>query len=155
MQDESKTRVLIATDGSPAAQHALEVGAELANEEQATVTIVYVVPESELVSRNGFGLVGPVRYEPTPIDLAVIENGVAIAESRDVPTISKLLYGDTVTEILDCADALEVDLIVMGSRGRGAIASAILGSVSHDVLARSKRPVLIVQAVPATAPVTQ
>jgi nucleotide-binding universal stress UspA family protein len=41
------------------------------------------------------------------------------------------------------ADSREVDMIVVGSRGRGAIASALLGSVSRGVLRASKRPVLV------------
>jgi nucleotide-binding universal stress UspA family protein len=153
VEEPTAKRILIATDGSRAAQHALEVGVELAHHEHASAAIVHVVPESDLVSRNSFGLVGHVRYEPTPADLAVIENGVAIAESRDVPTTSTLLRGEAVTEIIDHADALDVDLIVIGSRGRSSIASALLGSVSREVLARSKRPVLIVRAVPVADPV--
>lgn len=142
-------RILIATDGSPAAHHAVEVGVELAKHEQASVAIVYVVPASEPASMNGFGLVGQVPYEPTPADHAVLETGVEVAERLDLPVISKLLHGDDVDEIVACADSLDVDLIVVGSRGHGAIASALLGSVSRGVLAESKRPVLVVRAVPA------
>ena len=57
-----------------------------------------------------------------------------------------LLRGDTVDEIVAFADSHDVDLIVVGSRGRGAIAGALLGSVSRGILGESKRPVLIVRA---------
>lgn len=139
-------RILIATDGSPAAQHAVEVGLELAKHEAADVALVHVVPLTELASMNGFGLVGHVPYEPTPSDAAMLKEAVDAADREQVPVISKLLRGDAVHEILACADLLDVDLIVVGSRGHGAIASALLGSVSRRILSRAKRPVLIVRA---------
>jgi nucleotide-binding universal stress UspA family protein len=65
-----------------------------------------------------------------------------------VPAATKLLRGDPVDEIVAYADSLDVDLLVIGSRGHGALASALLGSVSCGVLRESKRPVLVVRAAP-------
>ena len=45
--------------------------------------------------------------------------------------------------IIEIADELDARLIVCGRRGLGAVASALLGSVSHVVLAHAGRPVLI------------
>jgi Universal stress protein family len=53
--------------------------------------------------------------------------------------------GIPADEIVAYADNHDVDLTVVGSRGRGAVASALLGSVSQAVLHESRRPVLVVR----------
>ena len=147
-------RILIATDGSAAAQEAVELGVDLAKHEAADATFVHVVPSADLVSMNGFGLMAYVPYEPTAKDEAVLDAAVAVAEARAVPAVPKLLRGDPVEEIIRHADLAGVDLIVVGSRGHGAVASALLGSVSRGILSRAKRPVLVVRRSHVEAPVT-
>ena len=139
-------RILIATDGSEAAKEAVELGVDLAVHESAAVAIVHVVPQDDLVSRNGFGLVGHVPYEPTAADEAVLADAVAVADRRSVSATSKLLRGEPAAEIIAYAELIRADLIVVGSRGRGAVASALLGSVSRAVLGHATRPVLVVRA---------
>ena len=53
----------------------------------------------------------------------------------------------TVDEIVTAADSMDADVIVIGSRGRGRMTSALLGSVSRGVLNESRRPVLIVRGI--------
>ena len=80
---------------------------------------------------------------------------VHVAPTSDlVPVVSAtaMLRGETVDEIVAYADSHDVDLIVVGSRGHGTIASALLGSVSRGVLGESKRPALIVRASAVTVP---
>ena len=146
-------RILIATDGSAAANHAVEVGVELAEHEHASVAIVYVVPRTDLASMNGFGLVGHVPYEPTDSDRAVVDAGMELADARGVPARAKLLRGEPVREITEYADQIEADLIVVGSRGHGALTSALLGSVSRGVLTHSRQPVLVVRTTSVPEPV--
>jgi len=139
-------RILIATDGSAAGREAVEHGVELARHEGAEALLVHVAPLSHMVSMNGFGLMGYVPYEPTTLDEKVLDDAKAVAEEQDVPATTELLRGDPVHEIVAYADARDVDLIVVGSRGHRALASALLGSVSRGILAHSKRPMLIVRA---------
>jgi nucleotide-binding universal stress UspA family protein len=145
-------RILIATDGSAAAGDAVELGVELALDEGAEAVVVHVAPLSHMVPMNGFGLLGSVPYELTASDAEMLEEALDLAASRDVPASSELLRGDTVSAIVAYADSIDADLIVIGSRGHGAVASALLGSVSRGVLAHSERPVLIVRAARVAVP---
>ena len=56
--------------------------------------------------------------------------------------------GSPYRHIVERAERLHADLIVVGSRGHGALVSALLGSVSRAVVTRAKRPVLVVRAAP-------
>jgi nucleotide-binding universal stress UspA family protein len=78
-------------------------------------------------------------------DREAVEAAEALAEERGVRATSKILKGDVVDEIVACADNLDADLIVIGSRGHGALSSALLGSVSRGVLSESKRPVAVIR----------
>lgn len=145
-------RILIATDGSAAASEAVELGVELARDEGARAIFVHVVPNADMVSMNGFGLMGYVPYEPTEWDERVLNDAWAVAEMEGVTASTALLRGDPVDEITRHADAVDADLIVVGSRGHGALASALLGSVSRGLLGVSKRPVLVVRAAAVQEP---
>lgn len=56
------------------------------------------------------------------------------------------LEGDASSTIVDYAKSVDADLIVIGSRGRGAFGSLFLGSVSHGVVHAADRDVLIVRS---------
>ena len=62
---------------------------------------------------------------------------------------TRLLRGDPADEIVAYADTVDADLIVVGSRGHGAVASALLGSVSRGILREARRPVLVVRGAAA------
>jgi nucleotide-binding universal stress UspA family protein len=149
-------RILVATDGSDSAAEAVEFAIELAVEHEAELILVHVVPALDIVPGSGFGIGGAFPHEATPADRQLLDDAAVRAEEHDVVATTVLLSGDTVDEIVAYADSHDVDLIVVGSRGHGTIANALLGSVSRGVLAESKRPVLVVRAgapIPHTADV--
>ena len=149
-------RILVATDGSPAAAEAVGVGVELAAEHASELMFVHVVPLVDVVPATGLAPIGGAfLHELSEHDRALLVEAADAAAEHGIFATTVLLRGDTVDEIVAFADSHDADLIVVGSRGRGAIAGALLGSVSRGILSESKRPVLIVRAaaVPAFAAV--
>jgi nucleotide-binding universal stress UspA family protein len=145
-------KILVATDGSPASLEAVEFGLELVAEHDAEAIFVHVVPEYDVIPTSGFGMTGALPHEVNDYDRAPLEVAAALAEERGVRATTKLLAGDAADEIVAYADSVAADVIVVGSRGHGALASALIGSVSRAVLRESKRPVVIVRGL-AHAPV--
>jgi nucleotide-binding universal stress UspA family protein len=146
-------RILVATDGSPSSTEAVAFGVELAAEHTAELIFAHVVPTLDLVSAGGFGAIGGAfPHEITAHDRLLLDEAAAVAAEHEVVSTTVLLRGDIVDEIVAYADSHDVDLIVVGSRGRGALASTLLGSVSLGVLKESRRPVLIVRAAVTAVP---
>ena len=139
-------RVLIATDGSAAADEAVELGVELARDEGAEVIFVHVVPYSDIVSMNGFGLMGTCPTSRPSGTRNCSKRRRQRPSARTCPLEPRCYVANPSVEIVRHADAIDADLIVLGSRGHGAIASALLGSVSRGILGATRRPVLIVRS---------
>jgi nucleotide-binding universal stress UspA family protein len=144
-------KILIATDGSAPAAEAVEVGLDLALQEGAEAVVVHVIPALDTVLTGGFGLAtGALPHVVTEADRAPLVAAEALASELGVAATTTLLRGTTVSQIVAYADELDADLIVVGSRGHGALTTALLGSVSLGVLRHTTRPVMIVR--PQVAP---
>jgi nucleotide-binding universal stress UspA family protein len=150
--------ILVAVDGSPHAERALEEAIELARSTGASLTLVTVAPELSEWSLEGAGLpppVNPAAGVPLPADLAQQREQVIRQHHRildraktrvpeGVKASAVLLEGRVGEAIIERIRAAGHDLVAMGSRGRGELRSMVLGSVSHEVLHESPVPVLIV-----------
>jgi nucleotide-binding universal stress UspA family protein len=144
--------ILIATDGSAGAAAAVEHGLELAAETGARVLLVAVRRPAVPVFGDPYWQCAVseelARLRPT------IKRALAEAEVRGIDAEYDIIDGDPAQRIVELARSRDADLIVIGSRGLGALASALLGSVSKRVLHDADRPVLVVRecaAVPAAA----
>lgn len=139
--------ILIATDGSPSAREAVEFGLELAADQGSAVTFVTVVPAKDVVPMGAFGAIAALPHVVTETEKQPLDDAHDLAEQAGVTAHQRLLQGDPADEIVAYADVVDADLIVVGSRGHGAVASALLGSVSRGVLREARRPVLVVRGV--------
>jgi nucleotide-binding universal stress UspA family protein len=138
--------ILVAVDGSADADAALAHAIDLAESEHTRLTLITAVAElpptvyliageqagplSETVHREAEKVIRQAR-DRVPAELPV----TTVLSERPIrlALIRQLKKGD-------------YDLVVMGSRGRGAVRAALLGNASHYVLHHSSVPVLIVHA---------
>lgn len=144
------TTILCCTDGSLPADEALRAAADLAVHEHAHLHLVHV--EEKLIVRHVAGQdASPVESEIlTKIHLQAVE-----ITAREIPCrlhIASAPVGHVAERIAETAADTAADLVVIATRGRLAIGSLLLGSVTQRLLAISPCPVL---AIPPGAAVTR
>jgi nucleotide-binding universal stress UspA family protein len=140
-QPRHMKKILIATDGSPGAAVAVEEGVWLAKMIDAKVIFV-------AVARPPLRVLGEPYYQRAlSVDLSrardALGKAIPAARERGVTFETEAVEGAPADAILELARSRDVDLIVLGSRGRGSVTGAVLGSVSTDVVHRADRPVLV------------
>ena len=145
--------ILVAVDGSPHADRALSEAIDMARGSRARLTIITAVGEP----RTGMtmALAAGAAAGLGPALLREADRIVRAAADRvpDDISVTTILTEDPIrSAIMARIRDGHHDLVVMGSRGRGTVRSAVLGSVSHHVLHHSPVPVLIVHADPRPEP---
>ena len=135
--------VLVAYDGSPEAELALAHAVAIAQASRARLALVTVVPPPPLLSWQAPGGMKGV-HESEQAELDVRLRAAADRVPDDLSLTTRLLDGDPAREILRAAREGDHDVIVMGSRGRGRVTTALLGSVSNHVMHDAEVPVIVV-----------
>jgi nucleotide-binding universal stress UspA family protein len=135
--------IVIATDGSGGGRAAVDEGLALAQSMKACVTFVSVRPvPSPVLGHPYYERALAKELERSRAALAA---GVGLADERGIPCAAETLEGDPAETIAALASERNADLIVVGSRGLGPFKSALLGSVSTEVVRRAGRPVFVVR----------
>ena len=137
--------ILVAVDGSTHADRALTHAIDLAESEHTRLTLITAVAEVPGAAYLMAGVTGELLRD------AYTQGETILRRARDrvpadLPVTTMLTAQPIRLALLRQIRAGHHDLVVMGSRGRGAVRSAFLGSVSHYVLHHSAVPVLIVHA---------
>ncbi len=143
------TKILLATDGSDEAKLATQAATELSRETGSEVHVVYVLPTpAQLIGHHLYSdeiresLIGGAERDA---ETFLKEQAERIGSDGGKVAETHFRSGDPDKEILRTAEALGVGLIVIGSRGLGAISRALIGSVSDSVVKHAHCPVLVLR----------
>jgi len=135
-------KILVGFDGSAAGRKAFDTALELAAKHGAELYVLSVARTLDIPDE--------VEYE------AVIENSrnyhhrlladlKPLAAAKAVKAHFEVSVGHPAEQIIFDADRHDVDLIVVGDRGRSTFARLLLGSVSKQVVQYAERPVMVVR----------
>ena len=98
--------------------------------------------ERERATKTGVVLTGETADEASA---AAAADKLAVAGVNAHSHVGTTIFGYAARSIVDDAVEHDVDVIVMGSRGRGDLAGLVLGSTAHNVIHLTDRPILIVR----------
>ncbi|ADY57434.1 UspA domain-containing protein [Syntrophobotulus glycolicus DSM 8271] len=138
-------KILVPTDISDFSKRALSTALEVADRFKAEVELLHVVPLATdfLLSEASYG-VAVDQNELNKSGEAVLEASIEGFKINGLFK-KKVIAGHPVTEILKEVEEENIDLLVMGHHGYGAISGSLMGSVSQRVLHKAKCPVMIVK----------
>jgi len=135
-------KILVGIDGSQESRTAAERAADLASTTGAELVLAYVVNL-------------PIQWTPEPSyveqwDAAEREHGRTVLDEVAAPLRDRGIAVETVMPsgapaetLANAASQPDVDLVVVGHRGRGAISRVLLGSVADRLVQTSPKPVLV------------
>lgn len=152
-------KILYATDLTPNSIYAFKHAVLLARTSQAKIHLLHVLPEIDAGFRGYVSsIMGQGKLEAFEAEheaqarddikdrLETFTKEELSARPDDLGNIAdiEVVHGHAAAQILRAADRHDVDVIVMGTHGKGVLAHAFLGSVAEQVLHKSKKPVFVI-----------
>ncbi len=152
-------KILVTTDFTPNSDNAFRHAVMLARQNNSEIHLLHVIQQVDSSMRSYLtSVMGENRleeFERTNIQKATEElkrelDLFAQKELTDYPDDlarfagAMVVTGHAVVKILETADELEADVIVMGTHGKGPLEHTFLGSVTEKVLRKCRRPVFVI-----------
>ena len=147
-------QILVPVDGSSTSQLAISKAVAIAQAFNSSVTLIYVIDPYAFTGMGTDFSYGQAEYLSAANSEAQEAIGSArqALESQGVTVTGKVVEGHSIYQaILETAESVKADLVVMGSHGRRGLERLVLGSVTAQVLSHARVSVLVVRE-PATQP---
>jgi nucleotide-binding universal stress UspA family protein len=147
------TRIVLATDGSEEAELAAQTATALAGKTGSELYVVHVLVLPPEALHDPFG--ADAREEFASRGRARLDEMVGRIEASGGAVVGAYFrVGNADAELVDQAEELVAGLVVLGSRGLGAMRRALMGSVSDSVVRHAPCPTLVVRERPLEFPTT-
>ncbi len=133
-------RILVGFDGSEGAENALNKAMMLVSE-NGEIILLAVVPspsESNLVDAKTAELLKKKAH-------TLIDNAIKDVGKHEYTITGRVEEGDVAAKIIDVANILDCDLIVLGSKGTSELGVYLLGSIANKVVQYAHKPVMVVR----------
>ncbi len=142
--------IMAPTDFSEPSEIALRYAKALAENFQARLHLVHVIDENALIypwtSPDGTPIaLGAARTELEQVSADRLGKLLTAEEREKFSAQVEILVGSPFLEIITYAKTQNIDLIIMGTHGRGPIAHMLMGSVAEKVVRKAPCPVLTVR----------
>jgi nucleotide-binding universal stress UspA family protein len=136
-------RILVAVDHSEISDRAVIAARDLAALSKGEVWVLHL-REREMGVKTGVLLPDETTDDANTAVAAAVDV-LAQAGVKARGEVRNTIFGYAAREIINDAEEVNADVIVLGSRGRGDLAGLLLGSTAHKVIHLSDRPVLVVR----------
>lgn len=142
-------KILVATDFGPASDNALRYGRALARGFGAALHVLHVTENVFVRAVDGYGYASIPPHVQEDLDRAGRQQTEALLSDEDRRELQALAVAVTdnnpAAAIVEYARAQTIDLIVLGTHGRGAVAHLFMGNVAERVVRTAPCPVLTVR----------
>ena len=148
------TRILVPTDFSPPSKAALDYAKAVATRFGASLHLLHVADDpyrAALAAEVFVPEVEGLRDEIVASAVGRLKDQLTAAETTALHATTAAIIGTPAWAIVEYAAANDIDLIVMGTHGRGGMAHLLMGSVAERVLRTAPCPVLTVRHAPVAA----
>lgn len=141
-------KILVATDGSKNALRAVKNAADLINssaDKTKSITLISVHDDAGLRHAKAFVGKEAVADYLRELSEKELKPAMKVLDAQGIKHDMVMLIGNVSQEIVEHAQKGKYDMIVLGSKGRSALADMLLGSVAQRVLTQAKQPVMLVK----------
>jgi nucleotide-binding universal stress UspA family protein len=135
--------IIVPVDGSDPSNAAIDLAAALSQVCGSHVTLCHVLSIPRPAHDAGGFAREEMMSEEVQAGHAVLDAALKRAASLGIKADTALQSGSVADGVLAEAQERKCDAIVMGSRGRGAVMRAVLGSATCDVINRSPIPIIV------------
>ncbi len=145
------SKILVPTDGSKASKKAIDYAIGLAKQTKASITILSVVDKSAFLAQSiparasSKRIITPIEDYLGKVTESFIDQAVKQCSKKRIKPATVVRSGHPVEEIVKEARRSKCNLIIVGSHGKGALESAVLGSVTYGLIHNAKSPVLVIR----------